>query len=132
MLGGGPHSRCLERSARAMPRRPRPVFVELANFHSHFTFQCPRSFYRNTPPNDDLRCAAGYPANPSIHSSSHNQIVPRYKVAKRRHLERVLGSPQDARRLSAMNNEKHFIYHFFRLFIGSINFDGVGEGSRLL
>jgi hypothetical protein len=40
---------------------------------------------------DELRRGAGYPLSLSFQTTLHDQIVPRYKAAKRRRLQRVLG-----------------------------------------
>jgi len=42
-------------------------------------------------PTDELRRGAGYPLSLSFQTTLHDQIVPRYKAAKRRRLQRVLG-----------------------------------------
>jgi hypothetical protein len=45
-----------------------------------------------TAPNGEAQARRELCTEPSIQSASHNQIEPRYKAAKRRRLQRVLGS----------------------------------------
>ena len=94
-----------------------PVYglgVNLAREHrfrstAQFLYLTPLcSYFRwrfSSCPTIKLRRAASYPANPSIQCTTHNQIVPRHKAAKRRRLQRVLG-----RMIAALWNMNTWVY----------------------
>ena len=80
------------RPASAMPHRLHTAWVELADFHPCFTWQCPRSFCRAAPPNDRL-----HPRRDCVEITFDRKLPEsvfhlRQQAAKRRRVEAMLAA----------------------------------------